>query len=546
MNVNAVNQLPTVGIDVGAQVQDILDYIGFKSKNGNLITFAGVDLSIQKTVGVGFKGGGNYQTSKSQPHEFSLPALNPVTFRYRNQDGTEGSDVSLIDPTTWDNGGTTTAVTNSSNATIQRVFIFPSNIIRIQRGQQQFTNFSTALAQVGTESFIEETNIAENGLYLGSIITRKDTTNLSVGTDAVFVSPIGEVSSASVNTTLQASYNVSLIPQITTDATNGAFTLQRGSALDTDTVFDLKNGAGTSTFGVGGDGNVIANSISVGGPSTSFLKADGSLDTSSYALGSHTHTLSDVTDVTATFGELNLLDLSGLTVGWVLSADTATTASWKAPTGGGNVAADVIWDAAGDLAVGSGADTAARLARGTANQVLTVNAGGTDLEWRAPAAGSGDVATDIIWDAVGDLAVGSGADTSARLARGAALDVLRVNAAGTDLEWATNAAGATTLPGLSDVTSAAVTNRYALVADGAAYVGRALVTADISDWATTVEAYITDAPTKALLDGTGNWDIDGVYTGTAVTGTFQGQKHFNTAYFFEAYNDNLWLRMPRG
>ena len=30
-----------------------------------------------------------------------------------------------------------------------------------------------------------------------------------------------------------------------------------------------------------------------------------------------------------------MLDLSGLTAGWVLSADTATTASWKAPTSGG-------------------------------------------------------------------------------------------------------------------------------------------------------------------------------------------------------------------
>ena len=53
------------------------------------------------------------------------------------------------------------------------------------------------------------------------------------------------------------------------------------------------------------------------------------------ALG-HTHLLSaGATDVTATAAALNLLDLAGLTAGWVLSADTATTASWKAPAGGG-------------------------------------------------------------------------------------------------------------------------------------------------------------------------------------------------------------------
>lgn len=61
---------------------------------------------------------------------------------------------------------------------------------------------------------------------------------------------------------------------------------------------------------------------------------DGNFMYTGDAPTSHTHTLSDVTDVTATFGELNLLDLSGLTAGWVLSADSATTASWKAAAGG--------------------------------------------------------------------------------------------------------------------------------------------------------------------------------------------------------------------
>jgi hypothetical protein len=48
-------------------------------------------------------------------------------------------------------------------------------------------------------------------------------------------------------------------------------------------------------------------------------------------------TQSDISDVTATASELNLLDLAGLTAGWILSADSATTASWKANPGGGNV-----------------------------------------------------------------------------------------------------------------------------------------------------------------------------------------------------------------
>ena len=57
---------------------------------------------------------------------------------------------------------------------------------------------------------------------------------------------------------------------------------------------------------------------------------------STFSFNSHDHLLVEgATDVTATVAEVNLLDLSGLTAGDVLSADTATTASWKPQTGGG-------------------------------------------------------------------------------------------------------------------------------------------------------------------------------------------------------------------
>jgi hypothetical protein len=46
-------------------------------------------------------------------------------------------------------------------------------------------------------------------------------------------------------------------------------------------------------------------------------------------------------------------------------------------------------DAAGDLLVGSAADTLARLSMGTASQVLRVNSGATGLEYATPSAGGG-------------------------------------------------------------------------------------------------------------------------------------------------------------
>ena len=81
-----------------------------------------------------------------------------------------------------------------------------------------------------------------------------------------------------------------------------------------------------------------------------------------YYLNRANHTgsqlLSTISDVTATAAEVNLLDLAGLTIGWVLSADSATTASWKAPTGG---ASNTIYSAddslAGNRIVTQGANT---------------------------------------------------------------------------------------------------------------------------------------------------------------------------------------------
>ena len=62
-----------------------------------------------------------------------------------------------------------------------------------------------------------------------------------------------------------------------------------------------------------------------------------------------------------------------------------------------------------------------------------------------------------------------------------------------------------------------------------------------------IPAYITSGGTVAnLLDNTNNWDINGNYTGSIITGTFQGQKHYNNNYFFEAVADNLFIRFIRG
>jgi len=50
---------------------------------------------------------------------------------------------------------------------------------------------------------------------------------------------------------------------------------------------------------------------------------------------------------------------------------------------------------------------------------------------------TGGVATDVIWDAAGDLVQGTGANTAARLAMGGSLAIPRVNVGATAIEWGT-------------------------------------------------------------------------------------------------------------
>jgi len=71
----------------------------------------------------------------------------------------------------------------------------------------------------------------------------------------------------------------------------------------------------------------------------------------------------------------------------------------------------------------------------TLNNKLYVNNDGATGWTAISGGGGGDVATDVIWDADGDLAVGSGADTAIRLARGSAGSVLQPS--GTTLAWTT-------------------------------------------------------------------------------------------------------------
>lgn len=78
---------------------------------------------------------------------------------------------------------------------------------------------------------------------------------------------------------------------------------------------------------------------------------------------------------------------------------------------GGNVATDTIWDAAGDLAVGSGANTAAKLTKGSNGNILTVTAG--VVGWAAGAGASALQSARYVRSAGNYTITGAGSTTFA-------------------------------------------------------------------------------------------------------------------------------------
>lgn len=57
-------------------------------------------------------------------------------------------------------------------------------------------------------------------------------------------------------------------------------------------------------------------------------------------------------------------------------------------------------------------------------------------------------------------------------------------------------------------------------------------------------SYITLGTTSDDLEDSSNW-TGATYTGPTITGTYQGQNHYDGSYFYTAVDDNLWIRLAR-
>lgn len=255
--VASVNKIPQTFASPIQQMRDMFHFIGLVNE-GNMISANGANLKLNRSAGAIFAEGSNFYTNNASPNEVDFASGTAITFRRRTQTGAGASGVDTLDVGNYDVGGTITAL-SGTKYTNQRVFMFSNGNVVVQYGQSQYNSMAAAVSGLSTESFVEFPSVLEAAILIGIISISSNATDLTNSNQAIFtsVSKFGEIGSGTgglSTTTLQQAYNNSSDPEILTDSTRGAFTVRRGSAADTDTIYEGQNGAGTNTFSVTGNG----------------------------------------------------------------------------------------------------------------------------------------------------------------------------------------------------------------------------------------------------------------------------------------------------
>jgi hypothetical protein len=249
---------------------------------GILVSPHSTTLEIDTSAGYLWGNGIGWTTNQLNPDSVYISGTSPTTFQYRSRYGSiTGStsnpgdpaaptgNTTTIDAHHYDLNGSIVAVGGGNRASNQRVYLFPTGLIRIQYGQVSYSSMANAIAGIDTEVFVEFSNNRDNGILIGILTVREGAGNLLITTDAVFrfVSKFGELSSGSAGlstTTLQQAYDNSTNPEILINPTLDSLTIQNGTgnANNVTNLIEGKNTAGITTSFIRADGLLSGNSVS--------------------------------------------------------------------------------------------------------------------------------------------------------------------------------------------------------------------------------------------------------------------------------------------
>lgn len=186
INVNVTNEIKAPIVAPTNQLHDLIRAIGSFNLEGNIYSANGSNLQLNKSAGTVF-GLGINANNYLNPHQLEIVSQTGLTFRYRLQTGTEYANTTLIDSTNYDNAGVLTPLLNNNKWQVQRINLFQSGLTRIQPGQHQYDSLEEAEANIKVETFVTETNIAENAIFRSYLIVKKNATDLSNISQAKFI-----------------------------------------------------------------------------------------------------------------------------------------------------------------------------------------------------------------------------------------------------------------------------------------------------------------------------------------------------------------------
>ena len=255
--VDTVNNEHHSVLDVGGQLGDVIEGLGFINLDGNVYSANGANLSLNKSAGVMMGHGINFFNDPKNPHQLNLAGLTALTFQYRFSDGSNGTTGIIVDPANLDDGaGGLTALSTNKKWSIQRIYTFTSNNVKIQRGVTEYGSKDKAIEGIATEPFIVEPSIEANGMLRGFLICKQNATDLSDDAQAVFVSAskfqtIGGASTG-IASTLQSTYDNSSDPEITvTDDATAAITIKDSATnANRDNILEVTDTSDVEVVGI--------------------------------------------------------------------------------------------------------------------------------------------------------------------------------------------------------------------------------------------------------------------------------------------------------
>jgi len=259
-----------VGMNLASQMKDLNEALGGINK-GDAIYSPATNLTLAKTGGDYFIYGSNLQNNINVPSVFIVPPTDTNaggTMILSKQDNIVNPSATVLDVANYDNGGTITPIGGGTN-TSGNWFIYGFEAGEMVAVYPQTTYSSligasnNVVADLGN---LVLNDLFKSGILLGVISVRRTAINLQDTSDATFTyatkfGDLGGIGGASSggNTTLQNAYDSSTSPEIITDSTRGALTIQQNSGADTDNIFEGKNNAGTNTFEVAGNGAITTD-----------------------------------------------------------------------------------------------------------------------------------------------------------------------------------------------------------------------------------------------------------------------------------------------